>query len=408
MSAKEVWWRGTAAIVVSGALILLLNFGVRGTFGLFQLPMVSDLKWSRETFAFALAIQNLLWGLGAPIAGALVDKFGTGRIVTGGTLLYAAGFYLTAETATPTQFVLGAGVLVGIGASATGMSVILAAVGRLVAERQRSLALGIISAGNSLGQFVMLPLGQAFIEAYGWSTAALLMAAITLLCIPLAAPLWNRDNSASQAGSAPEADFTLVQMLDHVRRQPSFQLLTTGFFVCGFHVAFIVVHMPAYLVGRGLSPGDAANAVAIIGLFNIIGAYAAGALGGRWPKRLLLSGIYATRAAVILALLVLPATPVVVYTISALIGLLWLSTVPLTSGLVAVMFGLRYLATLIGIVTLSHQLGAFVGVWLGGYLYDTTGSYDVVWWLGVALGIAAAIIHLPINERRLLPAAQPA
>jgi predicted MFS family arabinose efflux permease len=408
MSANEVWWRGTAAIVVSGALILLLNFGVRGTYGLFQLPMVSDLKWSRETFAFALAIQNLLWGLGAPIAGALVDKFGTGRVVTVGTLLYAAGFYLTAETATPTQFVLGAGVLVGIGASTTGMSVILAAVGRLVPERQRSLAMGIISAGNSLGQFVMLPLGQAFIEAYGWSTAALLMAAITLLCIPLAAPLWNRDNAASPAGGAPEADFTLMQMLDHVRRQTSFQLLTTGFFVCGFHVAFIVVHMPAYLVGRGLNPGDAANAVAVIGLFNVIGAYAAGALGGRWPKRLLLSGIYATRAAVILALLVLPATPVVVYTISALIGLLWLSTVPLTSGLVAVMFGVRYLATLIGIVTLSHQLGAFVGVWLGGYLHDTTGSYDAVWWLGVALGVAAAIIHLPISERRLLPAAQPA
>ncbi|MSP50838.1 MAG: MFS transporter [Alphaproteobacteria bacterium] len=408
MSAKQLWWRGTTAVVISGALVLLLNFGIRGSFGLFQLPMVTDLKWPRETFAFALALQNLLWGVGAPFAGAISDKFGTGRVILGGTVLYALGFLLTGMTTTPTDFVIGAGVLVGFGASTTGLSVILAAVGQKVPENRRSLAMGIAIAGNSLGQFVILPIGQAFIESYGWSTAALFMAGMILLCIPLAIPIWNRQAEPSAPGAGRAVDLTLTQTLIQARGERSFQLLTTGFLVCGFHVAFIVVHMPAYLVGRGLDPADAANAVATIGLFNIVGAYLSGVLGGRFPKRFLLSGIYTARSVVIAALVLLPATPATVYAASALIGLLWLSTVPLTSALVAVMFGTRYLGTLIGVVTLSHQIGAFVGVWLGGYLYDRTGSYDIVWWLGVALGIAAALIHLPIRERPSVAVAQPA
>lgn len=400
---QQAVWRTAAFVVASGALIAALNFGLRGSYGLFQRPMMETLAWSSATFSWAIAIQNLLWGFGQPFAGAIADKFGTARVIVGGTLIYALGLYLTSVTTTAFEFVVSAGILVGLGASSTGLGVILAAVGRAVSESRRSFAMGVATAGNSVGQFAIVAIGHGLIDGFGWQTTALLFAVMSLAMVPLALPFARRGDGAAAVDVAEGT--TLMATLNDAGRERSYLLLTAGFFVCGFHVAFIVAHLPAYLEDRGLSPFWGAWALAAIGFANMFGAFGSGVLGGMYPKRLLLSAIYFARSVAILALIVLPATPAVVMVISVVIGLLWLSTVPLTSGLVAVMFGTRYMATLVGIVTASHQVGAFFGVLLGGYIRDQTGSYDPLWWIGIALGIAAAIIHLPIRERPLVPAA---
>jgi len=401
---QKAVWRTAAFVVASGSLIAMLNFGLRGSYGLFQRPMMETLGWTSATFSWAIAIQNLLWGFGQPFAGAIADKYGTARVIVGGTLVYAVGLYLTSVSTTPWEFILSAGVLVGLGASTTGLGIILSAVGRAVNETQRSFAMGIATAGNSFGQFAMLLVGQSMIAGYGWEATAVLFAVMSLAMIPLAIPFKGVGNDGA-VDIAGEAGRTLLQTLDAARQHRSYVLLTIGFFVCGFHVAFIVTHMPAYLQDRGLSATWGATAVAAIGIANLFGAFASGWLGGIYPKRLLLAGIYFARSIAIFALITLPATPFNVIVVSVVIGLLWLSTVPLTSGLVAVMFGTRYMATLVGIVTLSHQVGAFFGVLLGGYIRDATGSYDLLWWMGIALGFLAALIHLPIREQRaILPA----
>lgn len=400
---QQAVWRTAAFVVASGALIAALNFGLRGSYGLFQRPMMETLAWSSATFSWAIAIQNLLWGFGQPFAGAIADKFGTARVIVGGTLIYALGLYLTSVTTTAFEFVVSAGILVGLGASSTGLGVILAAVGRAVSESRRSFAMGVATAGNSVGQFAIVAIGHGLIDGFGWQTTALLFAVMSLAMVPLALPFARRGDGGAAVDVAEGT--TLMATLNDAGRERSYLLLTAGFFVCGFHVAFIVAHLPAYLEDRGLSPFWGAWALAAIGFANMFGAFGSGVLGGMYPKRLLLSAIYFARSVAILALIVLPATPAVVMVISVVIGLLWLSTVPLTSGLVAVMFGTRYMATLVGIVTASHQVGAFFGVLLGGYIRDQTGSYDPLWWIGIALGIAAAIIHLPIRERPLVPAA---
>ena len=383
-------------VVAVAALVLCLIMGARQTFGLFLQPITSDLGWGRETFALAMAVQNLLWGLAQPLVGAVADKYGSGRVLALGTLGYAAGLYLLSVSTTATEFHWSAGVLVGVALSATTFAVVLAAVGRAVPPERRSMALGLASAGGSFGQFAMIPTGQAFISAYGWSTALVILAALSLLVVPLAALLTGRaEGGAGLAGGGQ----TLRQALAEARRHSGFLYLTTGFFVCGFQVVFIGVHFPAYLTDNAITPARAALALGLIGFFNIIGSLGCGALGARYSKKSVLTILYLARGAATLLFLVVPISDLSVLLYASVIGLLWLGTVPLTSGLVAQVFGPRYLSTLFGIVFFSHQLGAFLGVWLGGYLFDATGSYDIVWWLVVVLSLAAALLHWPIDER---------
>jgi predicted MFS family arabinose efflux permease len=385
--------RAAVIAIACGAFILLLSFGIRSSFGLFLQPMSLDLGWGREVFALAMAIQNLLWGVSQPFVGAIADKWGTARTALGGGLLYALGVYLMSTTASPPELYFSAGVLIGFALSGTSFGVILAAVSRSVPPERRSVALGITTAVGSLGQFLAPPIGQAFLSAYGWQTALLLLALGSLAMVLAAGGMRGR------MATPTHGEQTIREALGEARRHSGYLYLTAGFFVCGWHVAFIAVHLPAYLADGGLSTEIAAWCLALIGLCNVIGSYVAGVLGGRLSKKYCLSALYTARSVLILAFITLPLSAASAAVFSALIGLLWLSTVPLTSGLVAQIFGLRYMATLFGIVFLSHQIGSFLGIWLGGYLYDAYGSYDVIWWLSIALGLVAALLHWPIDER---------
>jgi MFS family permease len=388
--------RNVTLVIVAGCVIGLVTFGVRASFGLFTDPL-SDLRgWDREAFAFAIAIQNLVWGLGQPFAGAIADRYGAGRVLVTGGVLYALGTALMAVSTTEAQLALTAGVLIGLGLSGGSFMVVLAAFTRLVPEDRRSWSLGLATAAGSMGQFLFAPLGQAFISAYGPVTALLLLAS-TLAVVPILAYALSGRGEVSD-----EPDIGVVPAIRGALSHRSYQLLTAGFFVCGFHIAFITTHLPPYLTDLGFSGGLAASAIALIGLFNVIGAYSAGVLGGHRSRKYLLSGIYFARAVAFSLFLIVPTTPFVVIVFSIMIGLLWLSTVPLTSGLVALMFGTRNVGMLFGFVFLSHQIGAFIGVWLGGVIYDSTGGYELMWWLSVALGLFAAIVHLPIRERSAL------
>ena len=386
--------RSATLVILAGCLIGLITFGVRSSFGLFTDPLSSLRGWDREAFAFAIAIQNLMWGLGQPVAGAIADRYGAGRVLAAGGALYAAGTALMAVSTTPAQLALTGGVLVGLGLSGGSFMVVLAAFARLVPEDRRSWSLGLATAAGSMGQFLFAPLGQAFISEYGAVTALVLLGGFIVLVPVLALALTGRGEPSS------EPAISTREALAGAARHPSYLLLTAGFFVCGFHIAFITTHLPPYLTDLGFSGGLAASAIALIGLFNVIGAYTAGVLGGHHSRKYLLSGIYLARAVAFALFIVLPTTPALVIVFAAMIGLLWLSTVPLTSGLVALMFGTRHVGMLFGFVFLSHQLGAFIGVWLGGAIYDATGAYEAMWWLSVALGLFAALVHLPISERR--------
>ena len=385
--------RAAVMAIACGAFILLLSFGIRSNFGLFLQPMSLEFGWGREVFALAMAIQNLLWGISQPFVGAIADKWGTARTVVGGGLLYALGVYLMSTTASPPELYFSGGVLIGLALSGTSFGVVLAAVGRSVPPERRSVALGITTAVGSLGQFLLPPIGQAFLSAYGWQTALLLLALGSLAMVLAAGGVRGR------MATLAHGEQTIREALEEARRHSGYLYLTAGFFVCGWHVAFIAVHLPAYLADGGLSTEIAAWCLALVGLCNVIVSYVAGVLGGRFSKRYCLSALYAARSVLILAFIALPLSAASALTFSALIGLLWLSTVPLTSGLVAQIFGPRYMATLFGIVFLSHQIGSFLGIWLGGYLYDAYGSYDVIWWLSIALGLVAALLHWPIDER---------
>lgn len=388
--------------IAAGSLIALLNLGVRANFGLFLEPVTVTRDWGREIFALAIAIQNLLWGLGQPFAGAVADRFGTARVLVAGGLCYAAGVILMVYADSPLELYLSIGVLVGLGLAGTSFALVLAAVGRMVPDEQRSATLGLIVAAGSLGQFLLVPLGQLALSTYGWQLALVFLGLLTLAIVPLALPLRGRPYLSPLLHQQ-----TLAQALREAGGHGSYWYLNAGFFVCGFHVTFIATHLPAYVRDLGLSPLLGAWALALIGLFNVIGSYSAGLLGGRYSKKYLLSSLYLVRSLAIALFVLLPPSPASVLVFSAVIGLLWLSTVPLTSGLVALMFGPRYMGTLFGIVFLSHQLGAFLGVWLGGYLFDSTGSYDLVWWLSVALGVLAGLLHWPIREQAVVrPAVQ--
>lgn len=388
-------WRTPLVVVAAGCLISLVGFGVRSAFGLFLEPMTLAQGWSRETFALAMAIQNLFWGLGLPFAGMLADRFGAPKVLAGGALVYAAGVFGMAEADSGLALQLTGGVLTGLGVAFTAFSLALAAMARVAGPERRSLALGLGTAAGSLGQVLFSPFGQSLIAGVGWHDALLVMAASSLIILPLAFIL----PGPSKETGDPLPDLGLGHALKEALAHRGYVLLTIGFFVCGFHVAFITVHFPAYVSDLGLDPKIGAWSLSLIGLCNIAGSLLSGAFGQRWSKRCGLSGIYFLRAVAILVLLLSPKTPLVILTFAAVMGILWLSTVPLTTGIVAQIFGVRYMATLFGIVFLSHQLGSFAGVWLGGYLYDTVGSYDAVWWAGVVLGLLAAAIHLPIDER---------
>ncbi|MEP7208344.1 MAG: MFS transporter [Casimicrobiaceae bacterium] len=392
--AVQPSWRTPTTILVCGGLIITLGMGIRHGFGLFLQPMSADLHWGRETFALAIAVQNLVWGATQPFAGMLADRFGTGRIVAVGALLYALGLVAMANATTPVTLVLTGGALIGVGLSGVTFSVISGVLGRSYPPEKRSMVLGISAAAGSFGQFAVLPLMQWLLSHVGWYGALLTLAAVGLLMLPLAFALVENRTTDLHAfrQSASEA---IREAMTH----KGYLLLTIGFFVCGFQVVFIGVHLPAYLADHGMAPHVAVTALALIGLFNVIGTYSTGWLGSRMPKRYILSGIYFGRSLVIAVFFLSPLSPLSVYLFAMALGLLWLSTVPPTNSLIAQLFGVRYLAMLSGFTFFSHQIGSFLGAWLGGKLYDQTGSYDVVWWLCIALGIVAGLINLPIDER---------
>ena len=386
--------RTPVLVLIGSGLLLSISMGIRHGFGLFLQPMSSDLGWSRESFALAIALQNLLWGVMQPLTGMLADRYGAGRMIFAGAVLYVAGLLVMAYSQTGAQFAIGAGVLIGMGLSGVTFSVVLGVVGRATAPEKRSMALGIAAALGSAGQFLMLPLEQTLISGYGWFTALLVLACIAGVMVPLAAGLAEPAQSAA-TGRRQSASEAIREALGH----RGFVLLTLGFFVCGFQVIFIAVHLPAYLLDKGLSAQTGMIALALIGFFNIIGTYVAGYLGGRLPKKYLLSGLYFGRSIVIIAFLLAPLSPLSVYVFAASIGILWLATVPLTNGMVAQIFGVQFVSMLGGFVFFSHQIGSFLGVWLGGVLFDQTGSYTIVWVIAIALGFIAAIVNLPIDER---------
>ena len=416
-------WRAPALVMAAACAIAVVGFGARSIFGLFLEPMSAARGWGRETFALALAIQNLAWGASLPVAGALSDRFGPSRVLAAGAVVYALGIRAMAHTESPAVLQLTAGILVGVGVAFTAFTIALAAMAKVVGPERRSLALGLGTAAGSFGQVVFSPLGQALIAAHGWEAALVSLSATVLVIAPLAMllPGVGKRPGAAEAGAkepgaaesaaaapgATEPEQSLGAAVREAMGHRGYGLLTAGFFVCGFHVAFITVHFPAYVLDLGLPAAVGAGAIAVIGLFNIIGSLASGAIGQRWSRKYGLSAIYSLRAVAITALMLAPKTTGVIYLFSAAMGLLWLSTVPLTTGIVGRIFGLRYLATLFGFVFLSHQLGSFLGVWLGGRLFDATGSYDAIWWAGVVLGLAAALIHLPIDDRPIARACPP-
>ena len=396
-------WQTPVVVILAGCLIAAIGFGARSALGLFLEPMTVSRGWSRETFGLALALQNLFWGIGLPVAGMLADRLGAARVIIAGAIVYAIGLWGMSVVVTPGLLYLFAGAMAGVGIAFSAFSLALAAMVRVVEPDRRSLVLGLGTAAGSFGQVVFSPLSQGLIEASGWSAALVALALFVLGMIPLALLLPKGRPDDGRVG----VEQRLVDALREALSHRGYVLLTTGFFVCGFHVAFITVHFPAYVRDLGLDPKLGAWALSLIGLCNIGGSLLAGVVGQRFSMKLSLSAIYTARAVVIIALLLLPKSPFVILAFASVMGLLWLSTVPLTTGIIAQVFGVRYMATLFGVVFLSHQLGSFIGVWLGGVLYEQTGSYDGMWWAGVALGLLAACLHLPIDEKplaRLRPA----
>ncbi|MFG6461540.1 MFS transporter [Roseateles sp. DXS20W] len=390
-------------VLLCGALIVTLSMGIRHGFGFWLQPIITERGWTRETFSFALAVQNIAWGAAGPIAGMLADRFGAWKVLILGGIAYALGLLAMALASHPLSFTLGAGVLIGIAQSGSTYAVIYGVLGRTVSPEKRSWAFGVAAAAGSFGQFVMIPIETWLISHLGWQTALFLLAGTALLIVPLALGIRER-----QAVGGATGHQSISQALKEAFGYRSFQLLMLGYFVCGFQVVFIGVHLPSYLKDHGLGIGVSTGALMLIGLFNIFGTYTAGMLGQRLPKRYLLSAIYGLRAVAITIFISVPLTPISVYVFAAVIGFLWLSTVPPTNAVVAQIFGAQHLSMLGGFVFFSHQIGSFLGVWLGGKLYDATGSYDVVWWLAIALGVMAMLANLPVRETAIPRGVQPA
>jgi len=398
-TAAAPTWRTPAVVIVCGCLIAMLAFGPRSSMGLFIGPLSETRGWGRDVFALAMAIQNILWGAGGPFAGALADRYGPAPVLAGGGVLYALGLWLMSVADTQLLLHLGAGVLIGLGLAGASFGIVIAGFARMVPAEKRSWSMGIATAAGSMGQFLFAPMGQAFIAAYGWQTALVLLSG-SMLLVPVLANAFAGSGGMNNSNVAVTgANIGFMEAIRQAFRHRSYVLLVAGFFVCGFQLAFITTHLPPYLTAAGISPGLAAWSLALIGLFNVVGSYASGVLGGKMSKRYLLVANYFLRGVATAVFILVPITPVSVVIYAAAMGLLWLSTVPPTSGLVALMFGTRYLGMLYGFAFFSHQVGAFIGVWLGGILYERTGSYDVVWWMSVALAMFAAIVHWPIAEK---------
>ncbi len=390
---KKSMPRALWIIVICGGAILGISLGFRQTLGLFLEPISLELGKGRGAFALAIGLLNLVWGLGSPFAGAIADRYGPGRVAAMGGLIYALGLLVLALSGNNNHLLLG-GVLIGAGLSGTGFSVILGTVGRAASPKNRSKALGIASMCGSIGQFAALPYTYSAIDGFGWMWALILLTCTTLLIIPLARGI------SDQSGVSPdEPKQSMKEALSEASHEKSFWLLNVGFFVCGFHLAFVGVHFPAYLSDKGFEPGLAATALTVIGLCNIVGVYVCGSLGEKYQKKNVLSVLYVMRALIFMIFLVLPISEMTVLFFAAFLGFLWLGTVPLTSGLVATMFGTRYMSMLFGIVFVGHQSGGFLGAWLAGIFYDLVGSYDAMWWASVALGLLSALLHWPISEQ---------
>lgn len=397
-SQQSAWYHTPTIIIVSGCLVAMISFGARSSLGLFNYPISDFYHWNRETYGFAMALQNLVWGIFQPISGGFADRYGAAKVIATGAVLYAAGLASMALSNTPGLLYASGGLLVGIGIATASFSIVMASFGRMVPPEKRSWAFGVATAAGSMGQFVFAPLGQGFIAAFGWQKALNLIALVVLSIVVLAIPLGARISNIVAQGAERSASMrrTIAQAFGH----SSYRLLVMGFFVCGFQIAFVTIHLPAFLVENGISTWLAAWSIAVVGIFNVIGCYAAGIIGGKYRKRISLSLIYLLRAVSVTLFISLPITPVSTLIFTACLGLLWLSTVPLTMGLVTVMFGTRYMALLYGFAFLSHQIGSFFGVWLGGLFHDLYGTYDPVWWIGVVLGLLAALVHWPIREER--------
>lgn len=385
----------TLQVLACGAFIVTLSMGIRHGFGLWLQPVTQSQGWTRETFAFALAVQNLSWGVFGIFAGMAADRLGAFKVLVVGSVLYALGLLGMAMSTTSVGFALTAGILIGAAQAGTTYAVIYGVIGRQISADKRSWAMGVAAAAGSFGQFLMVPVEGWLISRFGWQEALMVLGAAVLLIMPLA---WGLREPGFAGGTMPKREQSIVQALREAFKYRSFQLLMAGYFVCGFQVVFIGVHMPSYLKDNGLSPQVASYALALIGLFNVIGTYAAGALGQRMPKRYILAFIYLARAVAISVFLLVPLSPASVYVFSAVMGVLWLSTVPPTNAVVAQIFGVAHLSMLGGFVFFSHQIGSFMGVWLGGVLYDRTGSYNIVWYISIALGVMAALINLPVRE----------
>jgi len=406
-AASAVGWRTPAVIVICGCLIAMISFGPRSSLGFFLTPMSQTNGWGRDVFALAIAVQNLLWGVGQPFAGAMADKYGTNKVLMVGGVLYALGLALMSYSTTPLALNITAGVLLGFGLSACSFTIVLGGFGKLLPEAWRSTAFGVGTGAGSFGQFLFSPLGVGLIDAYGWQSTLLIFAAVLMMILPLSLALATPRRVGP--APAPVASQSIRQALVEAFGHRSYVLLVLGFFTCGFQLAFVTVHLPSYLIDRGLTAQVGGWTLAIIGLFNIVGSLLSGYLGGRMPKRYILSVIYFGRALSIVAFILLPTSVATTLIFGAVTGLLWLSTVPPTSGLVAVMFGTRWLTMLFGFAFFSHQVGGFLGVLLGGYVFERWGSYDPVWWLSVFFGVASALINLPIVEKPVArPALQPA
>ena len=382
-------------VLACGAAIVTLSMGVRHGFGLWLQPITQEMGWTRQSFAFAIALQNLSWGVIGIFAGMAADRFGAFRVLMGGAVLYGLGLAGMALSPTPLLFALTTGLLIGAAQAGTTYAVIYGVLGRQIAPERRSWAMGVAAAAGSFGQFLMVPVEGWLIASLGWQQALLALSMAVLLIVPLA---FGLREPGFQGAAPPKRDQTIGHALREAFSYPSFNLLMAGYFVCGFQVVFIGVHMPSYLKDNGLSPQVASYALALIGLFNVFGTYIAGTLGQRMPRRFILSFIYLARAVAISVFLLVPLSPLSVYIFSAVMGTLWLSTVPPTNATIAQIFGVQHLSMLGGFVFFSHQLGSFMGVWLGGYLYDATGSYDIVWYIAIGLGVLAGLVNLPIKE----------
>jgi MFS family permease len=402
--SASIGWRTPAVVVACGCLIAMISFGPRSSLGFFLTPLSDAHNWGRDVFALAVAVQNLLWGIGQPFAGAVADRFGTNRVLGVGAILYTLGLVIMAYSNTPGQLILSAGVLIGLGLSGCAFTIVLGAFGKLLPQKWRSIAFGAGTAAGSFGQFLYSPIAVALMDKVGWQETLLIFGGVMLLILPLSLALATPAAPVGQTAAVKPVQ-SARQAFAEAFGHRSYILLVLGFFTCGFQLAFITVHLPSYLIDRGLSAEVGGWTLAVIGMFNILGSLSSGWLANRMPKRYLLSTIYFMRAAAIVAFITLPASPTATLVFGAVTGLLWLSTVPPTSALVAVMFGTRWLAMLFGFAFFSHQVGGFLGVLIGGVAFERTGSYDLVWWLSVLFGVLSAVINLPIVEK---PVARPA